>query len=249
MHLERRRHNDAKFPSTGGSMRGRIGAIRASALLHPTVLRLPCLYAVSTLSADGCAAPILMRPKLPDTISASFAATGRGWRHPTFTCRRPAPGRKARWPKIQEARCDRFRRGVSNAAEPATAERHMAGSGLHGVRPAGSDPYGRPQLAAGHKSPRRGCRKATRCGGRKPSIGCGVGARVPVAPRRRAVGGAGGVEKVRRCEKSRIPGTMSRTNGRSANSCARWEREWRRARRPIRRPSRRRSRGSTSRGR
>ena len=110
-------------------------------------------------------APIPADAKLPDTISASFAATGRGWRHPTFTCRRPAPGRKARWPKIQEARCDRFRRGVSNAAEPATAERHMAGSSLHGVRPAGSDPYGRPQLAAGHKSPRRGCRKATLCGG------------------------------------------------------------------------------------
>src|SRR5262245_16670193 len=31
----------------------------------------------------------------------SFAATGRGWRHPTFTCRRPAPGRRARWLEIQ----------------------------------------------------------------------------------------------------------------------------------------------------
>jgi len=38
----------------------------------------------------------------------SFAATGRGWVHPTFTCRRPAPGRRAGWLEIQEARCDRF---------------------------------------------------------------------------------------------------------------------------------------------
>src|SRR5262249_28642783 len=37
----------------------------------------------------------------PDTIGASFVATGRGWRHPTFTCRRPAPGRRARWLEIQ----------------------------------------------------------------------------------------------------------------------------------------------------
>jgi hypothetical protein len=40
--------------------------------------------------AGAPAAPIPGTPKLPDTICASFAATGRGWRHPTFTCRRPA---------------------------------------------------------------------------------------------------------------------------------------------------------------
>ena len=45
--------------------------------------------------------PIPGAQKLPDTICASFAATGRGWRHPTFTCRRPAPGRRARWLEIQ----------------------------------------------------------------------------------------------------------------------------------------------------
>jgi hypothetical protein len=41
----------------------------------------------------------------------------------------------------------------------------------------------------GHKTPRRGCRKAARCGGRKPSIGCGVGAR---ATRGTLAGTAGG---------------------------------------------------------
>jgi hypothetical protein len=41
-------------------------------------------------------------------LRRSFAATGRGWRHPTFTCRRPAPGRRAGWLEIREARCDRF---------------------------------------------------------------------------------------------------------------------------------------------
>jgi hypothetical protein len=51
--------------------------------------------------AGAPAAPIPGAQKLPDTICASFAATGRGWRHPTFTCRRPAPGRRARWLEIQ----------------------------------------------------------------------------------------------------------------------------------------------------
>jgi hypothetical protein len=39
-------------------------------------------------------------------------------------------------------------RSASNGAEPEAAERHMADRN-HGVRPAGSDPYGRPQLHSG----------------------------------------------------------------------------------------------------
>ena len=117
--------------------------------------------------------------------SASFAATGRGWRHPTFTCKRPAPGRRARWPEIQEARCDRFGQSVSNGAEPETAERHMA------ARPRGSDPrvhpYGRPQLAAWlKKRRRRGCREATRWGGQPPLVGCRAAPAFPSHPRRRS---------------------------------------------------------------
>ena len=117
--------------------------------------------------------------------SASFAATGRGWRHPTFTCKRPAPGRRARWPEIQEARCDRFGQSVSNGAEPETAERHMA------ARPWGSDPrvhpYGRPQLAAWlKKRRRRGCREATRWGGQPPLVGCRAAPAFPSHPRRRS---------------------------------------------------------------
>ena len=72
-------------------------------------------------------------------------------------------------------------RGVSNGAEPETAERHMA------ARPWGSDPrvhpYGRPQLAAGLKiaadagAERQPVGRAT-----APFHGCRVGTRVPVAP-------------------------------------------------------------------
>ena len=113
----------------------------------------------------------------------SFAATGRGWAHPTFTCRRPAPGRRARWLEIQEARCDRFRRSGSNVAEPETAERHMA------VEAGQTDPADGRSFAAGSKDaatrvPKGNpLRRAHVLHG--PSIGCGVGTRVPVVPRRR----------------------------------------------------------------
>ena len=39
----------------------------------------------------------------------SPVATGHGWRHPSPMCRRPAPGTRARWLEVQEARSDRFR--------------------------------------------------------------------------------------------------------------------------------------------
>ena len=80
----------------------------------------------SVPSQSPSAGPFISRGARGATMWASFAATGRGWRHPSPTCRRPAPGRRARWLKIQGARCDRFRRSVSNGAEPETAERHMA---------------------------------------------------------------------------------------------------------------------------
>ena len=115
--------------------------------------------------------------------SASFAATGRGWRHPTFTCRRPAPGRRARWLEIQEARCDRFRQSVSNGAEPETAERHMA------ARPWGSDLGSTPM---GGRSLQRGSKNAADAGaarqpigaGNRPLIGCRAAPAFPSHPRR-----------------------------------------------------------------
>jgi len=43
----------------------------------------------------------------------------------------------------------------------ARDRREAHGRCVHGVRPRGSDTRRRPQLAAGHKSPQRGCWKAT----------------------------------------------------------------------------------------
>lgn len=91
---------------------------------------------------------------------------------PSFTCRRPAtPGRRARWPEIQ-ARCDRFRCGVSNAAESEIAERRMAAvawsapssrcwrlsSDVLRASCASDLTPERPRLAAGHSSRRRGAK-------------------------------------------------------------------------------------------
>src|SRR5688572_5377379 len=70
--------------------------IGSSAPTRCTSLRL-----IAERGWELCAPPIPGALRLPDTIGASFAATGRGWRHPTSTGRRPAPGRRARWLEIQ----------------------------------------------------------------------------------------------------------------------------------------------------
>jgi hypothetical protein len=107
--------------------------------------------------------------KLPDIIRSSFAATGRGWAHPTSTCRWPAPGRRAGWPEIQEARCDRFRRGASNGTR-AGDRREAHGRRacwcltlrVHTLRWAAA-------CSGAQNRRRRGCRKATRSGaGNRP---------------------------------------------------------------------------------
>src|SRR5262245_38083109 len=46
-------------------------------------MRLRGVNAVGRRLTVCAAAPIPSAPKPPDTIWASFAATGRGWRHPT----------------------------------------------------------------------------------------------------------------------------------------------------------------------
>jgi hypothetical protein len=86
--------------------------------------------------------------KLPDTICASFAATGRGWRHPTFTCRRPAPW-KARWLKIQGGRAS------ATAGLPAMAPTVKRGSRLP-VLPAQTPDTG---VFPGQAACSRGCQK------------------------------------------------------------------------------------------
>ena len=77
-----------------------------------------------------------------------------------------------------------YRRAASNGADRE--------AGLKATGPASPEPsdeessQGRRCCSHGcRKSPRRGCRKATRWGGQPPRLGCGVGTRVPVAPRRR----------------------------------------------------------------
>jgi len=68
---------------------------------------------VRFVRADGRNAPAsapapITSPPAPCHHMPSSAATGRGWAHPTFTCRRPAPGRRAGWLETQEARLRPF---------------------------------------------------------------------------------------------------------------------------------------------
>jgi hypothetical protein len=105
-----------------------------------------------------CAIPV--GPKLPDTIGASFAATGRGWRHPT--------------PHVQAAGAWKeggMARDPGGPLRPFPAKRQQCrGVGdrrkAHG-RPSlrcltsRSTPSGKPQLRSGAQNRRqRGCREA-----------------------------------------------------------------------------------------
>jgi hypothetical protein len=71
-------------------------------------------------------------------------------------------------PSVAQGRCG------GDGSDPRLSAGSETPASARGFCPAQS---GRPKNGTGHKTPRRGCRKATRCGGRKPSIGCGVGAR------------------------------------------------------------------------
>ena len=130
------------------------------------------------------------------SIGVPLPATGRGWAHPS-SWQRAAPGRRAEWLEIQEARCNRFRRSASNGAEPATA---LAAQGAI----ARSGNWSQPEAKActGTQIAARGCRKATQGpeqglrepdgvpreaqpappGRVVPAQGCRRGTRVPVAP-------------------------------------------------------------------
>jgi len=103
--------------------------------------------------------------RLPDRIGASFAATGRGWAHPTSTCRRPASWKEGRWPEIQEARCVGLWRAPAMAWDPEA----QGADPMTQART--SRPWARWQLAAGRKIAGRGCRKATPDGaGNRPAL-------------------------------------------------------------------------------
>ena len=108
-------------------------AIRAIALLHPTKLAASCAFTrcqrCRQKAEDLRRGAIPGCPKLPDTLSASFAATGRGWAHPTFTCKRPAPGRRARWLEIQGTAAS------ATAGLPAMAPTVKRGSRLPSCQP------------------------------------------------------------------------------------------------------------------
>ena len=99
------------------------------------------------------------------TIRPSFAATGRGWAHPTSTCRRTAPGRRARWLKIQGPVPTGSGGPASNGGRAATR--------LQWLKAATDIPCegtsGRPKNGTGLKdAAQRGCRKATRGAGNRP---------------------------------------------------------------------------------
>ena len=81
--------------------RGGDGAMRCRSL-HPTLLAPLAVGAFTPRQAcrqDTAAlgGPAYLRPVEGSLNWVSFVAAGRGWRHPTFTCKRPAPGRRARW--------------------------------------------------------------------------------------------------------------------------------------------------------
>ena len=125
------------------------------------------------------------------TIRPSFAATGRGWRHPTFTGRRPAPGRRARWLEVQGDRCVGYRRVPAMALDASDGVTREAG--LKAPLPASPEPHGvlpragwfRKLAAVIEKSPGADAERRPRWGrATAPLNGCGVGVRVPVAPSR-----------------------------------------------------------------
>jgi hypothetical protein len=160
----------------------------------------PCGHLVLTLIAQrrrSSARSLSLARSCDAYNSTSFAATGRGWRHPSFTCRRPTPGRGARWPEIQEARYDRSRRSVNNGAELETAEGHLAAY-RHGVRPAGSDPDGRQQLAAWLKDAVDAVPRGNPLGRATAPLWLPSGTRVPVASSPAFAGGACGACGVRK---------------------------------------------------
>src|SRR5262245_46653248 len=80
------------------------------------LLHLPGVKAARRAPGDGAVALISVCCSVV-ILMPSFAATGRGWAHPTSTCRRPAPGRRARWLKLQGDRCVGYRRAASNGAD------------------------------------------------------------------------------------------------------------------------------------
>ena len=79
------------------------------------------------------------------------------------------------------ARCVGHRRAASNGAD---REAGLKAPTLPAQTPqmSGLPRAGGMARSSGRKSPRRGCRKATRWGGKPPRHACGVGTRAPVAP-------------------------------------------------------------------
>ena len=92
--------------------------------------------------------------------------TGRGWAHPTFTGKRPAPGRRAGWLELQGDRCVRYRRAPSNGA---VAKRGLRSYPAKTRAPRRSSRSRVDKTAAMiEKSPSAGCRKAAVGAGDRP---------------------------------------------------------------------------------
>ena len=117
---------------------------------------------------------------------APLSATGRGWAHSPSSWQRAAPGRRAEWLEIREARWQPFPVKCRSSAEPATAPCGSRCDGEAGNGPAGSQsvapglksptrvPQGSPGTRAGSQGARRGSQggatEASRAGWYRPRV-------------------------------------------------------------------------------
>ena len=139
----------------------------------------PCAWALAICSPSGRAHSPDAIPgaaKLPDTIGPSFAATGRGWRHPTSTCRRSAP-----WKESEMAR------GPGGPGQPAAMKRQQwwrsccPSKDCRYDRESSSDGASKREAEEGPGTQERrdaGVERRPVAEGESPPFGCGVDARV-----------------------------------------------------------------------
>jgi hypothetical protein len=122
------------------------GSIRPLTRIRPSPL-----HAALRMWTDRCrgwACRLSPPPSHGAYNKRSFAATGRGWRHPPSTGRRPAPGIRARRLEIREARCDRFPAERQQWAEPGD-RREAHGRGITRGEIRRVSPQPRPQRRSG----------------------------------------------------------------------------------------------------
>ena len=111
-----------------------------------------------TMSAWTSARDLSPLPGACGILRVPLPATGRGWAHSPSSWQRAAPGRRAEWLEIREARCDRCRRGAQQWSLCAVTALRAQGVNASSGQP---DAAGSQSIAAAPKIAGRGCRKAT----------------------------------------------------------------------------------------